>query len=67
MFIESVFFGNILKDEAHNISKLFESYEIAPLPEDSRDDKKTDIPKGSKTTFDDFVRIKSDINSLAEV
>ncbi|CAN7023844.1 unnamed protein product [Brassica oleracea var. botrytis] len=67
MFIESVFFGNILKDEAHNISKLFESYEIAPLPEDSRDDKKTDIPKGSKTTFDDFVRIKSDINSLAKV
>ncbi|KAF2574282.1 hypothetical protein F2Q70_00000310 [Brassica cretica] len=29
--------------------------------------KKTDIPKGSKTTFDDFVRIKSDINSLAKV
>ncbi|KAG2316490.1 hypothetical protein Bca52824_019612 [Brassica carinata] len=71
MFIEGVFFGNILREEARNISELFKSDEIAPLHKDCRDDLRVYIPlasvatKYSDNTVDDFVRIKSDINSLA--
>lgn len=73
MFIEGVFFGNILREEARNISELFKSDEIAPLHKDCRDDLRVYIPlasvatKYSDNTVDDFVRIKSDINSLATV
>ncbi|CAH8388010.1 unnamed protein product [Eruca vesicaria subsp. sativa] len=70
MFIQGVFSGNMSKEEALTISELFKSQEITPLQEDFRDDLREDVPRPCEPSnhyIDDFVKIKTDINSLATV